>query len=77
MTIDSRASRLPMVKIDKKYVFEGPDGNETLAELFDGRSQFIVYHFMLGPGWERRLQELFSIWPITLTGRTGTCRIAM
>jgi predicted dithiol-disulfide oxidoreductase (DUF899 family) len=44
--------KLPMVKIDKEYVFEGPDGKETLADLFDGRSQLIVYHFMLGPGWE-------------------------
>jgi predicted dithiol-disulfide oxidoreductase (DUF899 family) len=43
---------LPMVKIDKNYVFEGPDGKETLAELFDGRNQLIVYHFMLGPDWE-------------------------
>src|SRR5437867_3706525 len=44
--------KLPMVKIEKEYVFEGPNGRETLAELFDGRSQLIVYHFMLGPGWE-------------------------
>jgi len=44
--------KLPVVKIDKEYVFEGPNGSETLADLFDGRSQLIVYHFMLGPGWE-------------------------
>src|SRR5438270_4846084 len=43
---------LPWVKIDKEYVFDGPDGKETLSDLFDGRSQLIVYHFMLGPGWE-------------------------
>ena len=43
---------LPWVKIDKEYVFDGPDGKETLADLLDGRSQLIVYHFMLGPGWE-------------------------
>jgi predicted dithiol-disulfide oxidoreductase (DUF899 family) len=43
---------LPWVKIDKKYVFDGPKGKETLADLFDGRSQLIVYHFMFGPGWE-------------------------
>ncbi len=42
---------MPMVKIDKEYSFEGPNGKETLADLFDGRSQLIVYHFMLGPGW--------------------------
>src|SRR3954452_21310272 len=44
--------KLPMVKVDKEYVFEGPNGKETLAELFDGRSQLVVYHFMFGPGWE-------------------------
>jgi predicted dithiol-disulfide oxidoreductase (DUF899 family) len=43
---------LPWLKIDKEYVFEGPNGRETLADLFDGRSQLIIYHFMLGPGWE-------------------------
>ena len=44
--------KLPWVKIDKEYVFDGPKGKETLADLFDGRSQLIVYHFMFGPGWE-------------------------
>jgi len=44
--------KLPMVKIDKEYVFDGPDGKKALADLFDGRSQLIVYHFMLGPDWE-------------------------
>src|ERR1700675_1572702 len=43
---------LPMVKIDKDYVFEGPNGKEALSDLFEGRSQLVVYHFMLGPGWE-------------------------
>src|SRR5438552_17062312 len=43
---------LPMVKIVKEYVFDGPDGKETLADLFNERSQLIVYHFMLGPDWE-------------------------
>jgi predicted dithiol-disulfide oxidoreductase (DUF899 family) len=43
---------LPWVKVDKKYIFDGPNGKETLADLFDGHSQLIVYHFMLGPGWE-------------------------
>jgi len=43
---------LPWVKIDKKYMFEGQRGKETLADLFEGRSQLIVYHFMLGPGWD-------------------------
>jgi len=43
---------LPWVKVEKNYVFDGPNGKETLADLFDGRSQLIVYHFMFGPGWE-------------------------
>ncbi|WP_438816498.1 DUF899 domain-containing protein [Taklimakanibacter deserti] len=43
---------LPWVRIDKDYVFETPDGRRTLAELFDGRRQLLVQHFMLGPGWE-------------------------
>lgn len=42
---------LPWVKVEEDYVFDGPDGQETLADLFDGRSQLVVYHFMLGPGW--------------------------
>jgi predicted dithiol-disulfide oxidoreductase (DUF899 family) len=43
---------LPWVKVDKDYVFDGPQGKETLSELFDGRSQLIVYHFMFGPAWD-------------------------
>ena len=42
---------LPWVKVENPYVFDGPGGKETLAELFAGRSQLIVKHFMLGPGW--------------------------
>jgi predicted dithiol-disulfide oxidoreductase (DUF899 family) len=41
--------RLPMVRIDKDYVFDGPDGKARLLDLFDGRRQLIVYHFMFGP----------------------------
>ena len=44
---------LPWVKLDKCYLFDGPDGKETLAELFGGKSQLIVYHFMFGPDWEQ------------------------
>lgn len=49
-----RAERLalPWVKVDKTYAFDTPEGRKTLAELFDGRSQLIVYHFMYGPDWE-------------------------
>ena len=44
-----RRRELPWVKVDKSYVFEGPEGKQTLSELFDGRSQLIIYHFMFGP----------------------------
>ena len=47
--IDAERRRLPMVKIDKEYVFEGPDGKKTLKDLFEGKKQLIVYHFMYGP----------------------------
>ena len=43
---------LPWVKVDKDYVFDGPNGKETLSDLFAGRSQLIVKHFMLGPDWQ-------------------------
>jgi predicted dithiol-disulfide oxidoreductase (DUF899 family) len=43
--------QLPWVKVEKNYVFDSPAGKKTLADLFDGRSQLIVYHFMFGPEW--------------------------
>lgn len=43
---------LPWAKVEKEYTFDTPDGKKTLADLFEGRSQLIVYHFMFGPGWE-------------------------
>jgi len=43
---------LPWERVDKTYVFDGPSGKETLADLFAGKSQLIVYHFMLGPDWD-------------------------
>jgi predicted dithiol-disulfide oxidoreductase (DUF899 family) len=44
--------RLPMVKIDKEYLFEGPNGEASLVDLFEGRRQLIVYHFMFSPEWD-------------------------
>jgi predicted dithiol-disulfide oxidoreductase (DUF899 family) len=44
--------RMPMVEIEKDYLFEGPDGQASLVDLFDGRRQLIVYHFMFAPGVE-------------------------
>jgi predicted dithiol-disulfide oxidoreductase (DUF899 family) len=50
LTAECRA--LPWVKVEKVYPFEGPNGKETLADLFAGRSQLIIFHFMFGPGWK-------------------------
>jgi predicted dithiol-disulfide oxidoreductase (DUF899 family) len=43
---------LPWEKVEKNYVFDTPAGKQSLADLFGGKSQLIIYHFMLGPGWE-------------------------
>jgi predicted dithiol-disulfide oxidoreductase (DUF899 family) len=48
----AKRRELPWVKVEKTYVFNGPDGPISLAELFDGRSQLAVYHFMFSPKWE-------------------------
>lgn len=45
--------QLPWVEVDKLYLFEGPSGQVALAELFEGRQQLLVQHFMLAPGWEQ------------------------
>src|SRR5262245_32178858 len=50
--LSAERRELPWVKVEKNYVFDGPKGKETLADLFDGRSQLIIYHFMFGPGWK-------------------------
>src|SRR6516162_7048119 len=43
---------LPWEKVEKEYVFEGANATEKLGDMFDGRSQLLVYHFMFGPGWK-------------------------
>jgi len=43
---------LPWEKVTKEYVFDGPDGKQTLSDLFAGRSQLMIYHFMFAPGWK-------------------------
>jgi predicted dithiol-disulfide oxidoreductase (DUF899 family) len=50
--LSRKRRELPWERVAKRYVFEGPAGRETLEALFEGRSQLIVYHFMLGPDWE-------------------------
>jgi predicted dithiol-disulfide oxidoreductase (DUF899 family) len=49
--LSRRRRELPWVKVDKQYTFDTPAGRRTLAELFDGRSQLVVYHFMFAPEW--------------------------
>ncbi|HXG36197.1 MAG TPA: thioredoxin family protein [Dehalococcoidia bacterium] len=58
---------LPWVKVDKNYVFAGPHGEETLADLFDGRSQLIVYHFMFHPDWHEGCKSC-SFWADNFNG---------
>jgi predicted dithiol-disulfide oxidoreductase (DUF899 family) len=48
---------LPWERVEKNYVFDTPEGKRTLAELFEGRRQLMVQHFMLGPGWEQGCQS--------------------
>jgi predicted dithiol-disulfide oxidoreductase (DUF899 family) len=50
--LNAERRRQPMFRIDKDYVFEGPGGKANLLDLFDGRGQLIVYHFMFDPQWE-------------------------
>ncbi|WP_369388572.1 DUF899 domain-containing protein [Streptomyces sp. CG1] len=50
--LDAERRRLPMVEVDTEYVFEGGDGKATLLDLFEGRAQLVVHHFMFAPEWE-------------------------
>ncbi len=50
--LSQQRRELPWEKVDKQYVFDGPHGKETLAELFENRSQLVVYHFMFSPEWD-------------------------
>lgn len=50
--INAERRRLPMVKIEKRYFFDGPTGKQSLKDLFEGRRQLIVYHFMFDPEWD-------------------------
>ena len=50
--LNAERRRMPMVKIEKEYVFEAPNGKTSLLDLFEGRRQLIVYHFMFDPDWD-------------------------
>src|SRR5215510_8472659 len=59
--------RLPWEKVEKRYVFDGPNGKETLADLFEKRSQLIVYHFMFTPEWNEGCPHC-SFWADNFNG---------
>ena len=49
--LSQQRRELPMVRVEKDYIFDGPTGRESLSDLFAGKSQLLVYHFMFGPNW--------------------------
>jgi predicted dithiol-disulfide oxidoreductase (DUF899 family) len=65
--ISQQRRELPWVKVDKEYVFEGPTGKETLPQLFDDRSQLVVYHFMFAPEWQEGCPHC-SFWADNFNG---------
>jgi predicted dithiol-disulfide oxidoreductase (DUF899 family) len=58
---------LPWERVEKQYIFHGPAGQESLSQLFDGRSQLIVYHFMYGPSWSGGCKSC-SFWADNFNG---------
>jgi predicted dithiol-disulfide oxidoreductase (DUF899 family) len=60
---------LPWVRVDEPYTFDTPDGTRTLAELFSGRSQLVIYHFMFAPDWEAGCKSC-SFWADNFNGIT-------
>lgn len=66
LTRDRQA--LPWVKVQKNYIFDGPNGKESLSDLFDGRSQLIVYHFMYHPSWGDEACMSCSFWADNFNG---------
>ena len=62
-----RRMAMPWERVEKSYQFEGPNGALSLADLFAGRSQLIVYHFMFGPDWEEGCKSC-SFWADNFNG---------
>ena len=65
--LSQQRRELPWVKVEKEYSFDGPNGKETLAELFAGRSQLLVYHFMFDPTWNEGCKSC-SFWADNYNG---------
>src|ERR671922_1118879 len=70
-----RRMAMPWERVGKSYRFEGPNGALSLADLFDGRSQLIVYHFMFGPDWEEGCTSC-SFWATISTASRSISIIA-
>src|SRR5262245_59104529 len=65
--LSAKRRELPWERVEKPYVFDGPNGKETLGGLFAGRSQLIVYHFMFDPEWDAGCKHC-SIWADNFNG---------
>ena len=65
--VSQERRELPWVRVEQEYDFDGPNGKRTLSELFDGRSQLLVYHFMFGPDWEEGCKSC-SFWADNYNG---------
>src|ERR1700722_1857480 len=65
--LSQQRQELPWVNVEKNYVFDGPGGKETLADLFEERSQLVVYHFMFAPDWEEGCPSC-SFWADNFNG---------
>ena len=65
--LSRRRRELPWVRVDKEYAFDGPGGRQKLSDLFEGRSQLIVYHFMFGPDWQEGCKSC-SFWADNFNG---------
>ncbi len=68
--LSAQRRELPWVRVDKEYVFEGPAGKESLPELFAGKTQLVVQHFMFGPDWEAGCKSC-SFWADNYNGIVG------
>ncbi len=65
--LSAQRRALPWVKIEKDYAFDGPDGKQDLSDLFNGKDQLMIYHFMLGPDWEEGCPSC-SFWADNFNG---------
>ncbi len=65
--LNEQRRQLPWVKVEKNYIFDGPHGQESLSDLFGGKSQLLIYHFMFGPDWQEGCPHC-SFWADSFNG---------